>query len=94
MNIYSCRFVISQSPDIYLIPTLTNIDNMGFDEEIRAIEDEIRNTKYNKATSQHIGRLKAKLAKMKDEAVMRAMKSAGGGEGYAVKKSGDGLSIK
>ena len=59
---------------------------MGFDEEIRAIEDEIRNTKYNKATSQHIGRLKAKLAKMKDDAVLRAMKSAGGGEGYAVKK--------
>ena len=66
---------------------------MGFDEEIRAIEDEIRNTKYNKATSQHIGRLKAKLAKMKDEAVMRAMKSAGGGEGYTVKKSGDGTIV-
>ncbi|MBQ1180129.1 MAG: GTP-binding protein [Methanocorpusculum sp.] len=66
---------------------------MGFDEEIRAIEDEIRNTKYNKATSQHIGRLKAKLAKMKDDAVLRAMKSAGSGEGYAVKKSGDGTIV-
>lgn len=65
----------------------------GIEDEIRAIEDEIRNTKYNKATSQHIGRLKAKLARIKDEAVMRAMKSAGGGEGYAVKKSGDGTIV-
>ena len=39
----------------------------GIEEEIRALEDEIRNTKYNKATSQHIGRLKAKIAKLKDK---------------------------
>lgn len=63
------------------------------EEEIRAIEDEIKNTKYNKATSQHIGRLKAKLARIKDEIVQRAMKSAGGGEGYSVKKSGDGTIV-
>ncbi|HJJ98331.1 MAG TPA: GTP-binding protein, partial [Methanocorpusculum sp.] len=44
-------------------------------------------------TSQHIGRLKAKLAKIKDDAVTRAMKSAGSGEGYAVKKSGDGTIV-
>jgi small GTP-binding protein len=63
------------------------------EEEIKALEDEIQNTKYNKATSHHIGRLKAKLAKLKDEAVMRAMASAGGGEGYSVKKSGDGTVV-
>ncbi|MDO5844735.1 MAG: GTP-binding protein [Methanocorpusculum sp.] len=66
---------------------------MELEEEIRSIEDEIRNTKYNKATSQHIGRLKAKLAKIKDDMVMRAIKSVGGGEGYAVKKSGDGTIV-
>ncbi|HJK01387.1 MAG TPA: GTP-binding protein [Methanocorpusculum sp.] len=66
---------------------------MSLEEEIKAIEDEIRNTKYNKATSQHIGRLKAKLAKIKDEAVTRAMKSAGSSDGYAVKKSGDGTIV-
>lgn len=66
---------------------------MDLEEEIRSIEDEIRNTKYNKATSQHIGRLKAKLAKIKDDMVMRAIKSVGGGEGYAVKKSGDGTIV-
>jgi small GTP-binding protein len=61
----------------------------GLEEEIRALEEEVQRTPYNKATSKHIGRLKAKIARLKDEAVNRAMKSAGGGEGYSVKKSGD-----
>jgi len=59
------------------------------EEQIRELEDEIKNTPYNKATSKHIGRLKAKLAKIRDEAVARAIASSGGGEGYSVKKSGD-----
>ena len=66
---------------------------MSLEEDIKEIEDEIRNTKYNKATSQHIGRLKAKLAKIKNDAVVRAMKSVGAGEGYSVKKSGDGTIV-
>ena len=61
----------------------------GIEDQIKEIEDEIQSTIYNKATSKHIGRLKAKLAKMKEDAVNRAMKAGGGGEGYAVKKSGD-----
>lgn len=61
----------------------------GLEEEIRALEEEVQRTPYNKATSKHIGRIKAKIARLKDEAVNRAMKSAGGGEGYSVKKSGD-----
>lgn len=61
----------------------------GLEEQIREIEDELQRTVYNKATSKHIGRLKAKLARLRDDAVTRAMKSAGGGEGYSVKKSGD-----
>lgn len=61
----------------------------GLEEEIRAIEEELRRTPYNKATAKHIGRLKAKLAKLKDEAVARAIRSGGGGEGFSVKKSGD-----
>jgi len=59
------------------------------EEQIRELEDELKNTPYNKATSKHIGRLKAKIAKIRDEAVARAMASSGGGEGYSVKKSGD-----
>jgi small GTP-binding protein len=65
----------------------------GLEDEIKEIEDELQRTVYNKATSKHIGRLKAKLAKIRDEAVQRAMKSAGSGEGYSVKKSGDGTVV-
>ncbi|MBP1927485.1 small GTP-binding protein [Methanolinea mesophila] len=61
----------------------------GLEDEIRELEDELQRTPYNKATSKHIGRVKAKIAKLRDEAVNRAMKSSGGGEGYSVKKSGD-----
>lgn len=59
------------------------------EEEIRELEEELRSTPYNKATSKHIGRLKAKIARLKDEAVARAMRSGGGGEGFSVRKSGD-----
>ncbi|TAJ43644.1 OBG GTPase family GTP-binding protein [Methanofollis fontis] len=65
----------------------------GLDDQIKEIEDELQRTVYNKATSKHIGRLKAKLAKIKEDAVQRAMKSSGGGEGYSVKKSGDGTVV-
>ena len=63
---------------------------MTIEEDIKNIEDEIRKTPYNKATMHHIGRLKAKLARLKEDLQKRATaKSAGKGEGYAVKKSGD-----
>ncbi len=59
----------------------------SLEEEISAVEDEIRNTSYNKATQLHIGRLKAKLAVLRLERETRA-KGKGGGSGYAVRKSG------
>lgn len=63
---------------------------MTTEEEIKKIEEEIRKTPYNKATSHHVGRLKAKLARLKEELQRRTTaKSAGKGEGYTVKKSGD-----
>lgn len=61
---------------------------MGIQDDIQAVEDEIRKTSYNKATSHHIGRLKAKLARLREEVQKRAS-SKSGGEGYSVKKSGD-----
>ncbi|MEO2117474.1 MAG: GTP-binding protein [Methanocaldococcus sp.] len=60
---------------------------MGIEEEIRRIEEELKKTPYNKATQKHIGRLKAKLAKLREQAQSRG--GGGGGKGYAVKKSGD-----
>jgi uncharacterized protein len=61
---------------------------MAIEEEIRAIEEEISKTKYNKATEGHIGRLKSKVARLRDEVQKRAS-SKSGGEGFSVKKSGD-----
>ena len=58
------------------------------EEQIKEIEEEISSTKYNKATQHHIGKLKAKLARLKDEAEARAA-SRGGGRGYAIRKSGN-----
>ncbi len=60
------------------------------EDKIREIEEELRITKKNKATETHVGRLKAKLAKLKREAQERILASGkSGGEGYDVKKSGD-----
>ena len=59
----------------------------------RSSRTELVKTPYNKATSKHIGRIKAKIARLRDEAVNRAMKSGGGGEGYSVKKSGDATAV-
>ena len=59
------------------------------EKEIQEVKEEIKNTPYNKSTEQHIGRLKAKLAKLKEEKRKKAEKQGGGGKGYAVEKSGD-----
>ena len=62
----------------------------SMEEQIQELEDEIKKTDYNKATQQHIGRLKAKIARLKEQAEKRAAASGGGGKGYSVKKSGNG----
>jgi len=62
---------------------------MTIEEEIRSIQDEIDKTQKNKATEHHLGRLKAKMARLKDELIKQAMSKGGGAGGYSVKKSGD-----
>ncbi len=64
------------------------MDTSSVDQQIKDIEDEIFNTQKNKATEHHIGKLKAKIARLKEEVDKR--KSSGAkGKGFAIKKSGD-----
>lgn len=50
-------------------------------EKIKAIEDEMARTQKNKATSFHLGQLKAKLAKLRRELLAGASAGGGGGAG-------------
>src|SRR5437867_8027187 len=61
---------------------------MTIEDQIKAAEDEIQRTPYNKNTQQPIGKLKAKVGRLKEELQLRQLKGGGGGPGYAVKKSG------
>lgn len=60
---------------------------MNVSEKIKEIEDEIARTQKNKATSFHIGVLKAKLAKLRREFMAPPAKSSTG-EGFDVSKTG------
>jgi uncharacterized protein len=60
------------------------------EDAIKEVEAEIAKTQVNKHTEYHIGKLKAKIARLKDEAEKRrATSGGGGGKGYSVKKSGN-----
>jgi len=65
--------------------------NIDITEKISQIEEEIRKTPYHKGTEHHIGKLKARAAKLKEEVIQKRLKSSGGGssQGYAIKKTGD-----
>jgi small GTP-binding protein len=57
------------------------------EEQIKQIEEELAKTQYNKKTQHHIGKLKAKMARLKDEVELRRSKGPKTA-GYAVRKSG------
>src|SRR3990167_3629563 len=59
------------------------------DEQIEAVQKEIRETPYHKGTEHHIGRLRAKLSKLKTKQDESGGKKGGGGGVYNVKKQGD-----
>lgn len=65
---------------------------MGIEEKIQDIEDEIQKTPYNKNTSHHIGKLKAKISKLKEEALSRSS-SGTKGKGFHIRKSGDATAV-
>jgi small GTP-binding protein len=62
---------------------------MGILEKIAEIEREISRTQKNKATEYHLGVLKAKLAKYRQQLLEPTGKKSEKGEGFDVMKSGD-----
>ncbi|MBI2665734.1 GTP-binding protein [Candidatus Woesearchaeota archaeon] len=59
-------------------------------QQIKELEDELKKTKYNKATQGHIGLVKAKIAMLREKQETRSQKKTGKSEhGYTVRKSGD-----
>ncbi|EDO04492.1 hypothetical protein SS1G_06975 [Sclerotinia sclerotiorum 1980 UF-70] len=57
-------------------------------DKIKAIEDEMAKTQKNKATSFHLGQLKAKLAKLKRELLTPTSSGGGAGVGFDVARTG------
>lgn len=63
---------------------------MGVIEKIKQIEEEMARTQKNKATEYHLGLLKGKLARYRQQLLAdEAGSSTGGGTGFDVAKSGD-----
>jgi hypothetical protein len=58
----------------------------SIEEQIKALEDEIFRTPKNKATEHHLGKLKAKIARLREESEKR---KGAKGRGFTIKKSGD-----
>ena len=62
------------------------------EDRIKEIEAEIKKTQKNKATSHHIGKLKAQIAQLKEK-IEKRNSSQQKSEGFLVKKSGDSTAV-
>ncbi len=68
----------------------TRSDNT--DLKIVVLEEELSTTKYNKRTQHHIGDIKAKIARLKEEH-QKNLSSKGKGHGFLFKKTGDATAV-
>ena len=59
------------------------------EEQIQDIKEEIRKTPHHKGTEHYIGKLRARISRLKDKQIDYESKKSGSGGGYAVKKHGD-----
>ncbi len=59
--------------------------------QLHELQQELSKTKYNKRTQGAVGLLKAKIARLKEKSAARS--KGGGGEGFQVRKTGDGTVI-
>lgn len=64
----------------------------SYERRVKELEEEISTTKYNKRTQHHIGLVKAKLAKVKEDYQKKAA-GKGKSEGFSVKRTGDATVI-
>jgi hypothetical protein len=58
----------------------------ALEERIRELEEELKRTPYNKATQRHIGRLRARIARLKEE---KKKRTKAGVRSHGIRKSGD-----
>ncbi len=68
------------------------IERVSVITKIKDLEEELKKTKYNKKTQAHIGLIKAKISRLKEEEHKRAS-SKGKTEGFSVKRTGDATVI-
>ncbi|NOZ81439.1 MAG: GTP-binding protein [DPANN group archaeon] len=65
---------------------------VNYIEEIKELEKELATTPYNKRTQHHVGLIKAKIARLRESQIKRSS-SKKKGEGFSVRKTGDGTVI-
>jgi len=65
---------------------------VDYEAEIKALQDEITKTQYNKSTQHHIGLVKAKIARLREKSAARS-KGGKKGEGFSIRRSGDATVI-
>jgi small GTP-binding protein len=67
----------------------TDDKKIDFAQRISQLEEEIRTTPYHKGTEHHIGKLRAKIAKLKNQEEQATKKAGGSNIGFIPKKGGD-----